>query len=214
MQQKLYVKTTPQNHKQKQPCQQTPCSIKQTYWWDTVLSNEKDGPKMTTAQCNRSRRLSWLQCVRDGQRTKDHENSTRHATNKKKSTTILHAPYAGSDDAWWRRCAAHDDDEGRKAWMKREIQNYKKMIENSLPHNHIHHNNKTQNHKQKQPWQQTPCSIKQTYRRDAVLSNEKDGPKMTTAQCNRRRGWSWLQCVRDGERTKDHENSARHATNK
>jgi hypothetical protein len=39
-------------------------------------------------------------------------------------------------------------------------------------------------HKQKQQWQQTPCSIKQTYRRDSVLPNEKDGPKMTTAQCN------------------------------
>ena len=37
---------------------------------------------------------------------------------------------------------------------------------------------------------------------------------MTTAQCNRRRRWSSLQCVRDGQRTKDHENNARHATNK
>ena len=37
---------------------------------------------------------------------------------------------------------------------------------------------------------------------------------MTTAQCNRRRRWSCLQCVRDGQRTKDHEKSARHATNK
>ncbi len=37
---------------------------------------------------------------------------------------------------------------------------------------------------------------------------------MTTAQCNRPRRWSCLQCVSDGERTKDHENSARHATNK
>ncbi len=72
----------------------------------------------------------------------------------------------------------------------------------------------TQNHKQKQPSQQTPCSIKQTYCRDAVVPNERDAPKMTTAKCNQRRQWSSLQCVRDGERTKDHENSARHATNK
>jgi hypothetical protein len=30
-------------------------------------------------------------------------------------------------------------------------------------------------------------SIKQTHRRITGISNEKDGPKMTTAQCNRRR---------------------------
>ncbi len=87
-----------------------------------------------------------------------------------------------------------------------------KKNHNPLPHNHIQLKTTTQNHKQKQPSQQTPCSIKQTYRREPVFSNEKDSPKMTTAQCNRRRRWSCLQCVRDGERTKDHENSARHAT--
>ena len=32
-----------------------------------------------------------------------------------------------------------------------------------LPHNHIQLKTTTQNHKQKQPSQQTPCSIKQTY---------------------------------------------------
>ena len=90
----------------------------------------------------------------------------------------------------------------------------KKSNQSPLPHNHIQLKTTTQNHKQKQPSQQPSCSIKQTYCRDSVFPNEKDGPKMTTAQCNRRRRWSCLQCVRDGERTKDHENSARHATNK
>ena len=80
---------------------------------------------MTTAQCNRPRRWSCLQCVRDGERTKDHENSARHATNKIKSTTILHASYAGSDAAWWRRCAAHDDDKVRIATNNQETQSYK-----------------------------------------------------------------------------------------
>ena len=78
--------------------------------------------------------------------------------------------------------------------------------------------NSKQQHKitsKNKPSQQTPCSIKQTYCRDPVLPNEKDAPKMTTAQCNRPCRWSCLQCVRDGERTlKNHENSARHATNK
>ena len=118
----IQLKTTTQNHKQKQPSQQTPCSIKQTYGRGSVFPNEKDGPKMTTAQCNRRRRWSSLQCVRDGERTKDHENSTRHATNKMKSTAILHASYAGSDGAWWRRCAAYNEDEGCIATNKREIQ--------------------------------------------------------------------------------------------
>jgi hypothetical protein len=75
---------------------------------------------MTTAQYNQPRRWSCLQCVRDEESTKDHENSARHATNKLKSTTILHASYAGSDAAWWRRCAAHDDDKVRIATNKQE----------------------------------------------------------------------------------------------
>ena len=62
------------------------------------------------------------------------------------------------------------------------------------------------------PSQQTPCSSKQTYRRDPVFSNEKDAPKMTTAHCNRPRRWSCLQCVRDGERTNDHEKTPGHPT--
>ncbi len=74
--------------KTKQPCQLTSSSIKQTYWRDEVDPNEKDGPKMTTTQCNRRRRWSCLQCVRDGQRTKDHENSARHATKNKINTNI------------------------------------------------------------------------------------------------------------------------------
>ena len=145
--------------------QQTPRSIQQTYSRDAVLSNEKDAPKMTTAQCNRPRRWSCLQCVRDGQRTKDHENSARHATNKTKSTTILHASYAGSDGAWWRRCAAHDDDKVRIATNNQDITNLQNQCNQSpLPHNHIQLKTTTQNHKQKQPSQQTPCSITQTCR--------------------------------------------------
>ena len=78
----IQLKTTTSNHKQKQPCQQTHCSVKQTYTGDSKNLNEKDGPKMTTAQWNRRRRWSCLQCVRGGERTKDHKNSARHATNK------------------------------------------------------------------------------------------------------------------------------------
>ena len=43
------------------------------------------------------------------------------------------------------------------------------------------------------------AGIKNTYRRDAVLSNETDEPKMTKARCNLRRRCRSLQCVRDGE---------------
>ena len=40
---------------------------KNTYCRDTVLSNEKDEPKMTKARCNLRRRCRSLQCVRDGE---------------------------------------------------------------------------------------------------------------------------------------------------
>ena len=40
---------------------------KNTYSRDTVLSNEKDEPKMTKARCNLRRRCRYLQCVRDGE---------------------------------------------------------------------------------------------------------------------------------------------------
>jgi hypothetical protein len=33
---------------------------------------------------------------------------------------MLHASYAGSDAAWWRRCAAHDDDKVRIATNNQE----------------------------------------------------------------------------------------------
>jgi hypothetical protein len=126
----------------------------------------------------------------------------------------LHASFAGSDDAWWRRCAAHDDDKVLIATNKRDITKLKnKCNQSPLPQNHIQLKTTTQNHKQNQQSQQTPFSIKQTYRGDSGVSNEKDGPKMTTAECNQRRRCGCLQCVRDGESTKDHENSARHATN-
>ena len=99
----------------------------------------------------------------------------------------MHASYAGSDAARWRRCAAHDDDKVRIARTKQEKLNYRPMQSNPNPNNRLQLKTTTQNQKEKQPSQQTPCSINQTYRRDSVLPNEKDGPKMTTAQCNRPR---------------------------
>ncbi len=39
----------------------------------------------------------------------------------------------------------------------------KKSNQSPLPHNHIQLKTTTQNNKQKQQCQQTPCSIKQTY---------------------------------------------------
>ena len=40
---------------------------KNTYSRDSVLSNEKDEPKMTKARCILRRRCRYLQCVRDGE---------------------------------------------------------------------------------------------------------------------------------------------------
>jgi hypothetical protein len=40
---------------------------KNTYRRATVLSNEKDEPKMTKARCILRRRCRYLQCVRDGE---------------------------------------------------------------------------------------------------------------------------------------------------
>jgi hypothetical protein len=82
--------------------------------------------------------------------------------------------------------------------------------QNPFPQNHINLNETTKNQKKQTTVAPNTLLHQNTYIRDSVLSNKKDGPKMTTAQCNRLRGWSCLQCVRDGERTKDHENSARH----
>ena len=79
------ISNSKQQHKitsKNKPSQQTPYSIKQTYFGDSVPPNEKDAPKMTTTQCNRPRRWSCLQCVRDGERTKDHEKTPRHPTHK------------------------------------------------------------------------------------------------------------------------------------
>ena len=169
---------------------------------------------MTTAQCNQPRRWSSLQCVRDRERTKDHENSARHVTYKQNQQQycMRHMPAAIVHGGGSVLLMMTTKFASRLTNKKHTIP--KKCNQSPLPHNNIQLKTTTQNHKQKQPSQQTPCSIKQTYCRDAVLPNEKDGPKMKTAQCNRRRRWGCLQCVRDGQRTKDHENSARHATNK
>ena len=64
-------------------------------------------------------------CEGRGAHKRSWKNSARHATNKIKSTTILHASYADSDGAWWRRCAAPDDDNVRITRNNQETQNYK-----------------------------------------------------------------------------------------
>ena len=50
----------------------------------------------------------------------------------------------------------------QKTINKNKITN--KRNQSPLPHNHIQLKTTTKNNKQKQPSQQTPCSIKQTYR--------------------------------------------------
>ena len=57
----------------------------------------------------------------------------------------------------------------------------------------------TQTQQPKAIQRQQHAVSKNTYRRDAVLSNEKDEPKMTKARCILRRRCRYLQCVRDGE---------------
>ena len=47
--------------------------------------------------------------------------------------------------------------------------------------------------------QTTTARTRKTYGRDAVLSNEKDEPKMTKARCSLQTQCRCLQCVRDGE---------------
>ena len=47
--------------------------------------------------------------------------------------------------------------------------------------------------------QTTTARTRKTYGRDAVLSNEKDEPKMTKARCSLGPRCGWLQCVRYGE---------------
>jgi hypothetical protein len=125
--------------------------------------------------------------VRDGQRTRDHENSARHATAKTTSTPILHALCAGSDDAWWR-CSVHDNDKVRIARNNEETY---KLLRNVIKAPSFTTKFTTkQKHKitnKNNHGKPTPCFIKQTYNSDPVHSNEEDGPKMTTTQCNRRR---------------------------
>ena len=57
----------------------------------------------------------------------------------------------------------------------------------------------TQTQQPKAAQRQQHAVSKNTYSRDAVLSNEKDEPKMTKARRNLRRRCRYLQCVRDGE---------------
>jgi hypothetical protein len=88
-------------------------------------------------------------------------NTLLHQTN----LLLRYSPSkSGSDAAWWRRCAAHDDDKVRIATNNQDITKLQnKCNQSPLPHNHIQLKTTTQNHKQKQQSQQTPCSIKQTY---------------------------------------------------
>ena len=57
----------------------------------------------------------------------------------------------------------------------------------------------TQTQQPKAAQRQQHAVSKNTYRRDAVLPNEKDEPKMTKARRNLRCRCRYLQCVRDGE---------------
>ena len=57
----------------------------------------------------------------------------------------------------------------------------------------------TQTQQPKATQRQQHAVSKNTYRRDAVLPNEKDEPKMTKARCTLGRRCGYLQCVRDGE---------------
>ncbi len=57
----------------------------------------------------------------------------------------------------------------------------------------------TQTQQPKAMQRQQHAVSKNTYRRDTVLSNEKDEPKMTKARCILRRRCRYLQCVREGE---------------
>ena len=135
-----------------------------------------------------------------------------------KSTTIFNmCVNARNHNACRRWCAPHHHDKLRIAQTKQQKQIISKSqtkIKQAPSLISTSQTSTTQNQLPKPTSQQTPRSIQQTYCRDPDLSNEKDAPNMTTAQCNRPRRWSCLQCVRDGERTKDHEHSARHATKK
>ncbi len=57
----------------------------------------------------------------------------------------------------------------------------------------------TQTQQPKAMQRQQHAVSKNTYGRDAVLSNKTDEPKMTKARCILRRRCGYLQCVRDGE---------------
>ena len=126
--------STTQNQLPKAISPQTPRSIQQTYRRDAVLPNEKDGPNMTTAQCNRRRRWSYLQCVRDGERTKDHEKTPRHTNKRTKSKTIFHmCVNARNHHACRRWCAAHHHDKLRIAQSKQQTTKNKITMKTKAP---------------------------------------------------------------------------------
>ena len=56
--------------------------------------------------------------------------------------------------------------------------------QNPFPQNHINLNETTKNRKKQTTVAPKTLLHQKTYIRDSVLSNEKDGLKMTTAQCN------------------------------
>ena len=141
---------------------------------------------MTITQCNRPRRCGCLQCVRDGQRTRDHENSARHATKKQHQHQycMRYVPAAmmhggGVPFMITTKFASREKNKKHKLITK-ITKKAPSLTTISTTINSAHT-------KTKQPCQLTSSSIKQTYWRDQVDPNEKDGPKMTTTQCNRRR---------------------------
>ncbi len=94
------INNNTKNQQQKQPWQPTPCSIKQTYCWDPVLSNDEDEPynpkeneydERKSYRDRQTCRLSCLQYVRDAERIKDHWKDRARNNKKTESTTKLHA---------------------------------------------------------------------------------------------------------------------------
>ena len=78
---------------------------------------------MTTAQCNRPRRCGCLQCVRDGERTNDHEKTPPPPNKRIKETTIFHMCVNPRNHHACRRwCAAHHHDKRRIAPTKQQKQ--------------------------------------------------------------------------------------------
>ncbi len=69
-----------------------------------------------------------------------------------------------------------------------------------MKHSRLNKTKHTQTSAPKTNLATTTACIKNTHRRESVLPNAKDEPKMKKAQCSLRRQCDCLQCVRHGER--------------